>query len=196
MVLSFVYLQQQNNTAMKTKIAILILSIVFLASCSSSRYGSVPKVRKHNQTVAQKPAKKKQVIAETEEIASKPVDINTEIAAAEIPLAPQKQDIATMPAPSNTVAATPAPAPKTVETIKKGLDIKERLSPRQIKKLEKLKKHTSTKEVEKGSWLWYVVVGLILVIIGAIIPWVLGWIIYVVGTIAIIYGLLMLLGIV
>ncbi len=176
---------------MKTKIATLILSIVFLASCSSSRYGSVPKVRKHNQTVAQKPAKKKQQIAETEGIASKPAEIATQNTVAEIPLAPQKQNIATMPAPSNTVA-TPT-APKTVE---KGVDIKERLSPRHIKKLEKLKKYTSTKEVQKGSWLWFIVVGIVFLILAAIIPWVLGWLLYVVGCILIIYGLLMLLGIV
>ena len=96
-----------------------------------------------------------------------------------------------MPASSNTVA-TPT-APKTVE---KGLDIEERLSPRHIKKLEKLKKYTSTKEVEKGSWLWFIVVGIVFLILAAIIPWVLGWLLYVVGCILIIYGLLMLLGIV
>lgn len=176
---------------MKTKIATLILSIVFLASCSSSRYGSVPKVRKHNQTVAQQPTKKKHQIAETEGIASKPVEINTQNTATEIPLAPQKQNIATMPAPSNTVAT-----PTTPKTVEKGLDIKERLSPRQIKKLEKLKKHTDAKEIAKGSWLWFIVVGIVFLILAAIIPWVLGWLLYIVGCVLIIYGLLMLLGLV
>lgn len=176
---------------MKTKIAIFALSIVFLASCSSSRYGSVPKVRKHNQTLAQQPTKKKHQIAETEGIASKPAEINTQNTSTEIPLAPQKQNIATMPAPAKNSASAATPT-----TVEKGLDIQQQLSPRHIKKLEKLKKHTATKEVAKGSWLWYVIVGLILVILGAIIPWVLGWLLYVVGCVAIIYGLLILLGIV
>ena len=177
---------------MKAKIVILILSVVFLASCSNMRYGHMPKAKKQKHAVAKTPEKKKEHLAETEGIAAKPAEVASTPIAAEIPLAPQKTVIGTMPAPAKETA-TPAVAPQTVE---KANNVKEQLSPRQVKKLEKLKKQAETKEIAKGSWLWYVVVGLVLVIIGAIIPWILGWIFYVVGLIAILYGLLMLLGII
>lgn len=177
---------------MKAKIVILILSVVFLASCSNMRYGHMPKAKKQKHAVAKTPEKKKEHLAETEGIAAKPAEVASTPIAAEIPLAPQKTVIGTMPAPAKETA-TPAVAPQTVE---KANNVKEQLSSRQVKKLEKLKKQAETKEIAKGSWLWYVVVGLVLVIIGAIIPWILGWIFYVVGLIAILYGLLMLLGII
>ena len=180
---------------MKAKIVILILSVVFLASCSNMRYGHMPKAKKQKHAVAKTTEKKKEHLAETEGIAAKPAEVASTPIAAEIPLAPQKTVIGTIPAPAKETA-TPAVAPQTVE---KANNVKEQLSPRQVKKLEKLKKQTETKEIAKGSWLWYVVVGLVLVILAYVvymaIP-LLGWLLYLAGCLAILYGLLMLLGII
>lgn len=181
---------------MKTRLLLPALALLFvLSSCSNVRFGHVPKVKAKKQTaVAQKSPEKKNITA-PEVIESKKQPATDVVANYEIP------------GNSDFLPATPlkstdkTTAPKTMVTKPTKADktnsLQEILSPKQLKKLKKAEKMTATKKVEKGSWLWFIIVGLVLILIAVILPIpVLNWLIYVIGVILIIYGLLMFLDIV
>lgn len=173
---------------MKTRILLPALALLLvLSSCSNMRFGHVPKVKaKKQETVAQKPAKKHKVAQlpalEGKEEGLQAVEpdysIQQPVVASPMTVSPEK---------TTTVTTEQAPlkSDNTATT----------LSPKIQKKIKKIESLTATKKVEKGSWLWFVIVGIVLVLLGVIIPWVLGWLFYVIGVICIIYGLLMFLGI-
>lgn len=164
-----------------------IVLLLVLSSCSNMRFGHVPKVKaKKQETVAQKPTKKQKV--------------------AQLPALEVKQDGLQAVEPDYSIQHPVVASPMTVSPEKtttvtteqapvKGDNTSTVLSPKIQKKIKKIENLTATKKVEKGSWLWFVIVGLVLVLLGVIIPWVLGWLFYVIGVICIIYGLLMFLGI-
>ena len=173
---------------MKTRIITLVLSIVFLASCSSSRYGRIPKAKKQKHTVAKKQKQFKKNTKSVELIAIKKATEKLDVEAPEVVLS--KIEAVNV---NGTKTVTKAPEQTTLATpsVAKKIDaLKQVLKPN---KVEKLKKQSESKEISKGSWLWYVVVGIVLMLIGALIP-IVGWVFYVIGVIAVIIGLLILLG--
>lgn len=180
---------------MKTRLLLPALALLFvLSSCSNVRFGHVPKVKAKKQTaVAQKSPEKKNITAPevieskkqpaTDVVANYEIPGNTDF----LPAAPLKSTDKTT-APKTTVTK-PAKADKTNS-------LQEILSPKQLKKLKKVEKMAATKEANH-SWLWYIVIGLVLLLIGAILASIglglVGWIFWLVGVIAIIYGLLVLI---
>lgn len=173
---------------MKFKVVVLLLSVVFLASCSNSRYGRIPKAKKQKHSVAKKQFKKNKLNT-LELVAIKRTIQATDFQNPELVLNKveavnvEGKKIASKRGAKTTIAAP---------TVVKNIDaVKQILKPNKIKQLEK---NTNTKEIAKGSWLWYVIVGIVLILIGGLIGTVIGSIFYIVGVIAVILGLLILLG--
>lgn len=175
---------------MKSKIVVLLLSVVFLASCSSSRYGRIPKAKKKKHTAAVKQFKKNKL--NTVELAAiKKTAQNSAIEKAEVVLnKPQSINISKRNATANALTKVTL---TTKSASKKVASIKQILKPNKIKQTEK---QTSTKDIEKGSWLWYIVVGLVLLLVAALLSGLIGYIFYVAGVVAVVLGLLMLLGLI
>lgn len=174
---------------MKIRIIALVLSIAFLASCSSSRYGRIPKAKKQKHVVAKKQFRKKKV-KQTEEISAKKpivaIEIQTpQLSSNNIVVEYKTQTKATQKNNKTTV-------PTAVQNVENRESIQQILKPNKTQKIEK---ETKNQEVKKGSWLYYVVVGIVLLLVGGLIGTIIGWLLVVAGTLAIIYGLLVLLGI-
>jgi uncharacterized surface anchored protein len=184
---------------MKTRILLPTLALLLvLASCSSSRFGYVPKVKAKKQTaVAQKAPEKKNIntsaIIETKKQPATEVVVNYEIAENNSfsEAAPLKSDVKTNKTQSTTVSK-PAKTGKTNS-------LQDVLSPKQQRKLRKAEKLAKTTEAKHGG-LWYIIVGLILILIGAVLAaiglGIVGWLFWLVGIIAIIYGLLVIIDVV
>lgn len=173
---------------MKSNLLIVLLVSLFLASCSGSRYGHMPKVKKgNNNTQAQKTYKKKE-IAPLVNVAGKTIQTAS----------PAAQEV------TFTAINTPTESPKQITPNKKSLrqivktnkGEESTLIPAITLKVKKLTKTKAQNEERSRSWLWYIVVGIIFILIGALIGTIIGSILYLVGVIAIIFGLLALLGIV
>jgi Flp pilus assembly protein TadB len=179
---------------MKAKVLIMLLAgMLAFASCGT-RYGHVPKVKgKQQHTAVKKTTKEKQRQQETAvtiepkkdavAIAEGSTAVNTEQAVA--PTSTQKVKTRK----NRTQAAeTVAPAPEQAGTV---------LKPNDTRKLERIKKQLKQNEGSSvHSWLWYIIIGVIFILLAAIIGGLVGYILYVVGVIAIIFGLLALIGIV
>lgn len=178
---------------MKAKVLIIWLAgMLALASCGT-RYGHVPKVKGKQQHTVVKERKEKQRQAEavvtvepkkatitaTEGLAT----VNTEKATA-----PEtKQEVKTRKSSAKS-AKVATPAPEQAEAVSKPVD---------TRKLERIKKQLNKAEgASPHSWLWYIIVGVIFILLAAIIGGLAGYILYVVGVIAVIFGLLALIGIV
>jgi thiol:disulfide interchange protein len=170
---------------MKIRIIALLLSVAFLASCSSSRYGRIPKAKKQKHTVAKKQFRKKRV-KQVEGIVAKKPSANTELENPQLTISELE-----IPQNNHKTNTKKEITRASVQNRNEQSTIKQILKPNKTQKVER---ETDNQEVANGSWLWYVIVGIVLMLIGAIIP-VVGWVFYVVGVIAVIYGLLKLLGI-
>ncbi len=170
---------------MKIRIIALLLSVAFLASCSSSRYGRIPKGKKQKHVVAKKQFRKKRV-KQVEGVVAKKPSANYELETTQ--LAISKVEV---PKKTQKVNSKRETTQALVQNSNEQNTIKQILKPNKTRKVEK---EAESHEVANGSWLWYVIVGIVLMLIGALIP-VVGWVFYVVGVIAVIYGLLKLLGI-
>lgn len=175
---------------MKIRIITLVLSIVFLASCSSSRYGRIPKGKKQKHVVAKKQFRKKKAYSAQELLQAKDlqeitaVNAEKEINIKEVePLTPQQ---------AREIVAQQNTQNVKVEKNQLRQTIKEILKPNSTKKQEA---QNQTNEIQKGTWLWYIVVGLVLFIVAVILPGLIGALFYIASLIAILIGLLMLLGI-
>lgn len=177
---------------MKLRVITLLVTVALLASCSS-RYGYMPKGKKQKHTVAKKEFRKKK-IAPVEGITIKRPDNGSNYQQPEITVAEVEPIKIERTEKQNTVAPnTPKKDAASPIVVKKAERLKQILKPNRTQKVEK---QSDTKEVARGSFLWYLIVGLVLILIGALLPGVVGYIFYVVGVIAIIFALLILLGIV
>ncbi|HYG15560.1 MAG TPA: hypothetical protein VEC12_07380 [Bacteroidia bacterium] len=177
---------------MKAKVLIIWLAgMLALASCGT-RYGHVPKVKgKQQHTAVKKPDEKQRKAEAAVTVAPKKAAIavmdgsaavNTEQAAA--PTTTTKK----VKSRKNRTQLADAPAPGQTETV---------LKPGTVKKVESIKKQLKQAEgAATHSWLWYIIVGVIFILLAAIIGGLAGYILYVVGVIAVIFGLLALIGIV
>ncbi|MHB1278577.1 MAG: hypothetical protein ACYC1Q_09265 [Bacteroidia bacterium] len=160
---------------------------LILASCSQQRYANRARVHVNDQA-------KEQVKQEQKEVAS----IAPKPAEAIKPELKQAEDAKTVQAEKIT--------PKPREVFKQ-LTSKESITflreaakdPKQIKDLV-VKPDNQTKRdfksetgMETGRWLTWIIVGLILVLLGLIIPWTLGWLLYAVGSVLIVIGIIFLL---
>jgi len=179
---------------MKTSITLIAVAFVLvLSSCSGARYGHLPMVKRQKQAVAQHTPHKKRLNTKTTVVPKKIEiekavtndEINTNYVVA-VPPAPSKNNDFTFKSRKN----------RTEKNISEEQTIvkEHSLSPWDANK--NLKNSAAEKQMVEHNWLWYIIVGLIFLLLAAIIPWTLGWIFYIVGVIAIIIGLLALLGIV
>lgn len=179
---------------MKTRFLLFAASLLILSSCSS-RYGYMPKGKKQKHTVAKKEFRKKK-IAPIEGITIKrPDNVSNyqqpEVAVVEVEPSKVKRT------KTNTVAAKKANNHKEVKTPVQAKTRDFVLSPPTIEKINKAKELTEQQDTKAAhSWLWYLIVGLIFLLLAALLIWPFGWIFYVIGVICIVIGLLALLGIV
>jgi hypothetical protein len=177
---------------MKTSITLIAVAFTLvLASCSGSRYGHVPKGKKQKQVATQNTPVKKRLnerftaITKKAEIEKATTDNSVAMDyKVEVPAAPKADNY----------------SPKTRRSSAEKNAVEQSRFEEQVlspEKTSKIKENTAVEsERAEHSWLWYIIVGLIFLLLAAIIPWTLGWIFYIVGVIAIIVGLLALLGIV
>lgn len=172
---------------MKSKVIILLLSVVFLASCSNSRYGHVPKGNKNTAKIKRHTSRysKTAEAKKIETIATKTIVETSELPNIHMPDVKQPKVVAKSPKTTNTLKAE-----SKLNTLETNSIINKTLKPQNT---EKKTKQTKESDIAKGSWLWYVIVGIVLMLVGAIVP-VVGWVFYVIGVIAVIVGLLILLG--
>jgi hypothetical protein len=183
---------------MKNRLLLPALTLLFiLSSCSNMRFGHVPKLKPKKQTaVAQRTPEKKNITV-SEVIESKKQPATKVVANYEVP---NNADFSPA-APLTSTDKTTAPKTTVTKPAKKDKthSLQELLSPKQIKKLKKSEKMAATKEANH-NWLWYIVVGIVLILIGAVLAAIelglIGAIFWLVGVIAIIYGLLIFIDVV
>ncbi len=160
---------------------------LILASCSQQRYANRARVHKNDQAKEQVKEEKKEVAS----IAPKP----TESVKPEL-----KQ-------PEEAKVVTPENVKPKAKEVFKQLTSKETRTflseavkdPKQIKDLV-VKPDNQTKRdfkaktgLETGMWLTWIIVGLILLLLGVLIPWELGWLLWTIGSIVIVIGVILLL---
>lgn len=161
---------------------------LILASCSQQRYANRARVQVNDQAKEQVNEEQKEVAS----IAPKPVEAVT-------PEVKQQADEAKTVQPEKVT-------PKAKEVFKQ-LTSKESITflretvkdPKQIKDLV-VKPDNQTKRtfeaktgLETGMWLTWIIVGLILLLLGVLIPWELGWLLWTIGSIVIVIGVILLL---
>lgn len=180
---------------MKNYILLFSALVLIFSSCSSSRYGHVPKGSKHTAKVVKHKSKySKKQSNEITTLDLKKADLNATLAAIEVEL--EKVDFEAVEK-TETKAAEKRNTNSAVKKDNVKKDNAFVLSPPAIKKTLKQNSEKALEEVQASrSWLYYIVVGLIFLLLAAIIVWPFGWIFYLVGVIAIIVGLLALIGIV
>lgn len=177
---------------MKAKVLIIWLAgMLALASCGT-RYGHVPKVKGKQQHTVVKERKEKQrnveaaVTVEPKRAAIAVMEGDAAVNTA--PAATQENREVKTRRKNSRVADNVSPTPEQAETVLKPVD---------VKKLERIKEQVKQAEgASPHSWLWYIIVGVIFILLAAIIGGLAGYILYVVGVIAVIFGLLALIGIV
>lgn len=187
----------------KNLITSLIALTVCFTACSDMRYGYISRVKTN-------PKKNETARVEKKKIEAAPVmqaEITPEEIAAEQTtvvesaiVTPQATSPAVeTPAATNTKAKTLRQVRRALNAIQNDLQKEENTSSTtgeqmlSVVKDKKITQENLQQSVEAHSWVWYVLVGLLLVLIGALIGTIVGAILWIVGVIAIIYGLLILL---
>lgn len=160
---------------------------LMLASCSQQRYANRATVRVNDEAKEQVKEEKKEVAAITPK--------QTEIAKPEL-----KQEEAKAIKPEN---ATPRPKEvlKQLTSKESGRYIRQVVKdPQKIKDLVVKEDNQTKREFQantgadmSSTWLRWIIIGLVLVLIGIIIPGELGWIFYLIGSVLIVIGLIFLL---
>jgi hypothetical protein len=161
-----------------------------LASCSQQRYASRSKVRVNDQAKEQVKEEKKEVAT----IAPKPTEqAKPEVNQAEVPQV-LRPEVA-LPQPKEVLKQlTSKEAGRYLRQIVK--------NPEQIQNLvvkpNDKAKQGSEADADKNThihdtWLRWIIIGLVLVLIGIILPNPIGWICYLIGSVLIVLGLIFLL---
>lgn len=174
----------------------LLLAIVglLLSSCSS-RYGHIPKVRKHKKIVKvkkHKPTKKQ--IKEVYALGNKKPSVSSEVNPSIT-----RTEATTSNRVRNKTLSSNTDAYKSINQKTLDGDINTTIGSRSLKKITSAPQNESAENAQQErsrSWLYYIVVGLIFLLLAALIVWPFGWIFYIVGLIAIFVGLLALIGLV
>lgn len=188
-------------------VLVLFVSVVLLASCSQQRFGHLSKVKVNQQANNDRPQKQKSVEKNTQS-----GDFAVQHEAEKAPIAMEQPVQATTneisaPEQKNAVTAT---APLSKREVRK--EVKETM--RAMKKMyrdlptgqafgktevqQQMKAPASVEKSERSAyegrdWLRLIIIGLVLTLIGILIPGPVGTIFYIVGGIIIIVGLIFLL---
>ena len=172
---------------MKNKFLLIAVSVFFLSSCSDMRYAGMQKVKQNpSATIAQNENEKistpeikaiqpknEEVVLNNSEVNSVVINENNKTFANKTP---KKSDRFKQSKTKKTINNTPE-------------------NPTKISQKNALEHNQTINQshIEKGSWLWYIIVGLVFLLIGSIITGIVGNILWIVGIVLLVYGLLVLL---
>ena len=198
MWLNFFKRNKINTQTMKIIIS-TIIAVLFLTSCSNQRYGAISKVKHHpktdNQTSNETSKKTEMVVTNSHQ----KLDINLPILEENslIPIEIQKQETSSKADLSNKGNKTD----KIASTLHSFVAPFIPQSNSKIQKLTERKisqKDQNTTETQAArGWFYYIIVGLLFLLLAFFFPnTLIGWIFYVIALIAFIYGFLALIDIV
>lgn len=173
---------------MKNYLLLFSALVLIFSSCSSSRYGYVPKGNKNTAKIVKHKSKYSKANESKKEI----VYLGNKKAIAKTGNAEVKL---------NLPAFTPL---KRAEKMNHKVEVKTNkptenfvLSPTAIDKVLKISgQHGLEKVQAERSWLYYLLVGLILLLVASLLAGLIGYIFYVAGVIALILAILALFGII
>lgn len=177
---------------MKNYLLLFSALVLIFSSCSSSRYGHVPKGNKHSAEIVKHPSKyskanNKQSLALLNQKKVVTITSSTEVQLNEV-------DAPVIIQPK-TAVKNDTKATVKANTINQNKTFV--LSPPAINKILKKNGQSGLDKVQaERSWLYYLIVGVILVLIASLLVGLIGYIFYVAGVIALILAILALFGII